>query len=380
MTARARCVSLLLAAFLTGCVTDESPLDPGGRTLGDRIDPATTSFRIPISAPAAGDGVLLDGDGLEFEASRGEVSFRAALVNTTERVLFAPLVLVITDLRPAGLEAVNPDGRTEEGAPTYDFSAEVGEDGTLAPGEMSQRKRIVISDPERLPFVLGAVLRGAPGPGLGAIGGVVFLDHNADGHRDRGEPGLPGVPLGLFVGAQPAVRTRTDAGGRYVFTGLAAGLHAVRMSAPELLTRTPNPLHVALVPDEHGHPASFLEADFACARRGEPDPEPEVVLGPLRVPASGETITGEFRLERVPRAALLLVLEIAGRGEPPLAELEAAVNGHAVATLADLPPGARALRREILPDFLRAGGNTLEVRAVPAEGAEAHLVATITRR
>ena len=186
---------LIALVFLAGgCAGDSSPVDPDGRTLGTQVDPGARAFRVAVSAPAQGDGIVLDGVDLTFDANRGEVSFCAALVNGTGRPLFAPLELAITDLRPAGVRAIDPDRRTEDGAPVYSFTAESGADGVLAPGESSLRRPISFADPARAAFVLGTILHTRLGPAQGAIGGAVFLDRDPDGHRGPGEPGISGIP------------------------------------------------------------------------------------------------------------------------------------------------------------------------------------------
>jgi hypothetical protein len=55
------------------------------------------------------------------------------------------------------------------------------------------------------------------------------------------------------------------------------------------------------------------------------------------------------------------------------------VNGHSVLAAADFVAGPRLVRGEILPDWLRLGQNTVEVRAqrdVEGEG-EAFLIANV---
>jgi hypothetical protein len=65
-----------------------------------------------------------------------------------------------------------------------------------------------------------AGLVGAAGPAAAdtlTVGGVVFHDRDADGHRDPGEPALPGLRVHHTSGT-PA--TTTDAAGRYLLEGL----------------------------------------------------------------------------------------------------------------------------------------------------------------
>lgn len=65
-----------------------------------------------------------------------------------------------------------------------------------------------------------AGLAAAPEPARAAtvsIGGYVFHDLDADGHRDPGEPGLPGLRVNHSTGAPV---TTTDAAGHYLLTDL----------------------------------------------------------------------------------------------------------------------------------------------------------------
>jgi large repetitive protein len=66
----------------------------------------------------------------------------------------------------------------------------------------------------------------------GLLAGAVFFDKNANGQRDAGEPGLPGVTITL---SGDAGRTAvTDADGRYRFVGLVGGNYAVTEMQPPL--------------------------------------------------------------------------------------------------------------------------------------------------
>ncbi len=64
-----------------------------------------------------------------------------------------------------------------------------------------------------------------------AIGGRVYLDRNRNAHYDDGESALPGVVVCLDGSAR--AKTRED--GRYVFKGVMAGLHRVRLNCGALL-------------------------------------------------------------------------------------------------------------------------------------------------
>lgn len=66
----------------------------------------------------------------------------------------------------------------------------------------------------------------------GLLAGSVFFDKNANGQRDNGEPGLPGVTVTLSGDASRT--TTTDADGRYRFVGLVGGNYAVSETQPVL--------------------------------------------------------------------------------------------------------------------------------------------------
>ncbi len=92
---------------------------------------------------------------------------------------------------------------------------------------------------------------------LGSIGDFVWLDLDGDGVQDPGEPGIAGVTVNLNGPGGPQSAT-TNADGLYLFTGLAAGEHAVEVVGPAGFTAT-TPTGV-----EHdlGVGQDFLDADF----------------------------------------------------------------------------------------------------------------------
>ncbi len=60
---------------------------------------------------------------------------------------------------------------------------------------------------------------------LGGISGLVYLDDNANGQRNAGEPGAGGYTVSLLNDSGLPVRTTTaDANGGYLFDGLSAGV------------------------------------------------------------------------------------------------------------------------------------------------------------
>jgi hypothetical protein len=69
----------------------------------------------------------------------------------------------------------------------------------------------------------------------GSVGDRVWLDTNADGNQDAGEPGINGVTVQLLNAANTVVATTTTSGdGIYTFNNLAAGSYTVKIVASSL--------------------------------------------------------------------------------------------------------------------------------------------------
>ncbi|MDM8539627.1 SdrD B-like domain-containing protein [Desulfococcaceae bacterium HSG9] len=70
---------------------------------------------------------------------------------------------------------------------------------------------------------------------LGSIGDTVWLDTDANGAQDAGEPGISGVTVYLYDGAGNLIATTvTDANGHYLFTDLPAGDYTVKVDISTL--------------------------------------------------------------------------------------------------------------------------------------------------
>ena len=82
--------------------------------------------------------------------------------------------------------------------------------------------------------------------GTAALGNFVWLDEDADGLQDAGEPGIPNVVVQLWNATHTVLlaTTVTDGHGGYLFNNLGAGTYQVEVdgsSVPAGLVRTPNP-------------------------------------------------------------------------------------------------------------------------------------------
>ena len=62
---------------------------------------------------------------------------------------------------------------------------------------------------------------------VGAIGGMVFLDENADGIYNTGESKLTNQPVKLYKGTTYQTTVQTDTNGNYLFSGLSNGIYKV---------------------------------------------------------------------------------------------------------------------------------------------------------
>lgn len=76
---------------------------------------------------------------------------------------------------------------------------------------------------------------------VGSIGDRIWVDANADGKQDPGEPGIPNVTVNLYIDAAGngsyttlVATTTTDAAGLYIFPGLDAGAYVVRVDTNTL--------------------------------------------------------------------------------------------------------------------------------------------------
>jgi len=125
---------------------------------------------------------------------------------------------------PAGKEPtiidVNGDGNDAE-----DSEDPAGTQGIADKGATDTTPQTDPNDePTHLTFDFGFV---AP-PDLGAIGNLVWIDENANGIQDVGEPGIPGVTVTATNPADGTVLTTvTDSDGGYLFDELPAGKYDI---------------------------------------------------------------------------------------------------------------------------------------------------------
>ncbi|MBI5640292.1 MAG: DUF11 domain-containing protein [Nitrospirae bacterium] len=225
---------------LTYSVTVDDPLATGIDEISNTVYVNSNEILLPLSATASnvvvnpsaesaevGDRVWfdLDGDGVldvgEPGLSNVEVTLKdqfgtpiaTTLTDGTGHFLFTGIepgngyyLEVTAATLPAGLQQSAPAGHSDNRSDPFNLIA----------GESDMAEDIGY--------------RSAPGSAV--IGDLVWSDHNSNGIRDAGEPGLGGVNLQLCqdtnlngildLGEACASSTSTAADGRYLFTGVAA--------------------------------------------------------------------------------------------------------------------------------------------------------------
>ncbi|MCA9924616.1 MAG: carboxypeptidase regulatory-like domain-containing protein, partial [Anaerolineales bacterium] len=89
--------------------------------------------------------------------------------------------------------------------------------------------------PHQISIVAGPITFSLPGgtptPAPAAIGNYVWLDEDANGRQDTGEPGIPNVVVNLTDSGNTVYTTTTDVDGGYLFGDLTAGTYTVTIPA-----------------------------------------------------------------------------------------------------------------------------------------------------
>jgi hypothetical protein len=298
-------ISLSLAAslLLFGCTESPPPVGTSGdgsEQFDGSIDPQGGTFVLQsLESPVPGDGVIrveLLGRNLHFVRERGEVALEIAVRNIDSRTLYGPAEILSFRYRPESVFPANPDrvdcpGDSADSnwvAPdactfAYSYSALLGADGILLPGETSGFRTWVFQDPELLSFSFGAAARFALNGDQPRIAGLFFGDLNENGVPDPNEgpfgggwvevrgPGLDGVTVPVNEVGRYMVRVQEP--GSYIVTAYPPPTFGF---APVRFT-TPNPLQVVLPPGPNGEPQSFLHADFGITN-DLPRRTPPVIL------------------------------------------------------------------------------------------------------
>jgi len=384
---------LMVFAFSCGEKPAESTLDKETPFNGSgSIDPGTGGSFLLGSVPdsgAASGRIEVWAMNVAFDDTTGIVSFDARLLNSTQRVITAPIRFVITSVRPADIAVVDFDGVTADQRPFYDFSDMLGDDNMLAPGESSGPVAMKFHTVTARSFALGFRVDLGPAPGTGIIGGVVFRDDNQNGERercDRCEPGIEGITVVLQHGDDEpnAVSiVRTNENGEYAFRGLREGVYTVTVIVrpTEWKVTSTNPLLVTLIKDADGNVQSFYGAYFGLYPVNVPGPE-QTLFGPIMIgpfTPYGTELDSTFVNPPSPMTVVFhYYLEVAApvNTDPMPGVVDSAkawINGVLVFEYGKtIPPDTAYFPSQVVelrPGFVRDGLNEIRLRTTGDEGA-----------
>jgi hypothetical protein len=151
-----------------------------GLGLFAEFDPAPATLDVT-------DRTRLVESGLRFKD--GIASFKLKLKNVSDQALAAPLHALVAaiDSTSGGVTVANADNGEPGAGAAFDFGSRLGDDGTLAPGEMSGDRELAFHAPGRERFTVTLkVLQGSPeaaavhGTDGGASAEVRFLRVSVD--------------------------------------------------------------------------------------------------------------------------------------------------------------------------------------------------------
>jgi hypothetical protein len=263
---RITCLPAVLLVLFAGCSDDpSSPAAVAPRPRQVELDPGRVDFSITLEeASAPGSLVrgpfLLRGSDLRYDAETSALVVDLTITNDSPAIFDNPVWITFVGLVPEDVRILNsPDERPRF---TFEFA---NDDLWWTPGEESLPLTVMfgVAPGVSVGFVPFVEVGGVREAGL--IGGRVWNDVNRDGVMDRGEPGLPDVPIALADGGPREILhvVRTNRDGRFAFRDLEPGAYEVRvhMAPPGMSSTTSASLYVLLAPDGESA-GSFTAADF----------------------------------------------------------------------------------------------------------------------
>ena len=140
-----------------GNLSGKGTIDPGASApflLGSASDSSFAPGRIEIWA--------MD---IAFDSTAGIVSFDVQLLNHTTRNIYPSIHFVIANIIPGNIAVVDFDGVSGDGFPFFDFSAKLGSDNVLSPGERTEPVTMKFHTVEARSFAIGFRIDLGPLPG-----------------------------------------------------------------------------------------------------------------------------------------------------------------------------------------------------------------------
>lgn len=194
-----------------------------------------------------------------------DVTYSISVFNTGETVVTIGQLIDSRFGKLAGKGTCAVGARLSQGQV---YRCQFTETITGAPSDVHRNRVTAIASDasSNTAFDSGAAAVFFTAPDEAAIGDQVWEDLNADGVFDAGEPGLGSVSIDLYQMGVLQGSTITDASGKYIFAGLAAGDYQIRVSdsakvlAGKVLTGGTQPMNVSV-----GAGEIYADANFGYA-------------------------------------------------------------------------------------------------------------------
>lgn len=259
----------MLSLLAASCDDPQQPA-PGGDDFRGRYDRLAGTLVFQLTSASGGSTPLqLVATDLVYEATSEQLRAWVAVRNSGGLVLAGPEHIAVYGFVPAAVAPLNAacgSGPNDDGTCWFDHRGTYGDDGLLLPGETSTPVQWILHDPDAASFAFRARL--APVDPEGVVSGLVFLDQDADGRRDVGEPGVAGATLALRRG-DTTWTAASGLDGRYEFAVAEAGLYELGLEPrPGWTPTTASPLQVIVVRRPDGSLSRFEHGDFGCVTSG----------------------------------------------------------------------------------------------------------------
>jgi hypothetical protein len=181
------------------------------------------------------------------------ITYDLFLENRSYYPIRGPFYIALTEIAPASVELLNPDGHTLDGHPYMLFDKEL----ILDPlNGLSSTKQLRFSFDDNIRITAEYRLDFSDGT-LGDIAGMVFHDRNENGLKDDNETRVGNIPLTLsYVTPQAEsgpVAIHSGISGRYRFRSLPAGDYMIHVDLQDpAASTTTNPIVVTLTESDKG--------------------------------------------------------------------------------------------------------------------------------
>lgn len=205
-----------------------------------------------------------DADGIQDAGEVGVAGVTLVLLNSAGQPIATTTTDAFGNYKFSGLPAGNYSVRITPPA-NYSLSAKTQGTDTNLDSDFDQvtytTGTVTLAAGQNRTDIDAGLKFGQPLPA--SVGDRVWLDNNADGVQDAGEPGVSNVLVTLYNSSNTAVRyTYTDVNGNYLFTDVAPGAYTVGFSLPPAFVFTTNSGAVSGATNSDAIPSTGRTASF----------------------------------------------------------------------------------------------------------------------